>query len=145
MNPVRVQLRERPAPAANLPSILWAEDNVQDQMLISEAVRDAPVQVTFVPDGVQALEALRRSRPTLLVLDLRMPRLGGLDTLRQVRTDPTLRDLRTVVFSAGNQPDEVAACKALGALAVVQKPVDFAAFERAAQSVVAHARPVAVA
>lgn len=143
MSQVRVRLRARD-PAAP-PAVLWAEDNPHDQMLIEEAVRGADVRVDFVSDGIHALDALRRGRPALLVLDLRMPRLGGLDTLRHVRADPTLEGLRACVFSAGNQPDEVAACKALGALAVLQKPVDFEAFERAVRQILAHARPMAVA
>lgn len=142
----QVRIRMRPAPGAAPSLVLWAEDNQHDQMLIEEAVRgDERVQVAFVSDGVHALDALRRERPALLVLDLRMPRLGGLDTLRHVRGEPSLRDLRVCVFSAGNQPDEVAACRALGVLDVVQKPVDFDTFERSVHQILAHAGPMAVA
>lgn len=144
MTDVRIRLKETPR-TRGAPTVLWAEDNEHDELLIREAVRGLDARITFASDGLHALDAVRRERPALLVLDLRMPRLGGLEALRQVRADPALRDLRVCVFSAGNQPDEVAACRALGALAVVQKPVDFDAFERAVREVLQHARPVAVA
>jgi CheY-like chemotaxis protein len=141
----RVRLRPRDGTAV-VPTVLWAEDNLQDQRLIQEAVIGAdPVRLKFAADGVHALAAVRQQRPDLLVLDLRMPRMGGLDALRQVRLDPRLSDLRVCVFSAGNQPEEVHACRSFGALAVVQKPVDFDAFEKAVQQILLHARPLAVA
>ena len=118
------------APAAQRmarPSILWAEDSVEDQMLIRAALEDLPKAppVTFANDGVHLLAQLEQSRPSLVVLDLRMPRLGGLETLRRIRADPRHKDLRVCVFSAGNQPGEIAACRELGAIEVAAKPVDF--------------------
>jgi CheY-like chemotaxis protein len=118
--------------------ILWAEDNEGDRLLIRAALEDAPgVDVAFVDDGVQFLEALDSGRrPDLAVLDLRMPRIGGLEALQRVRRDPRHRDLPVAIFSAGNQPEETAACEALGVLAVGHKPVDFREFSAAVQRIV---------
>lgn len=113
--------------------ILWAEDNVHDQMLIRAALEDldAKADITFVNDGVHLLERLANAKPSLVVLDLKMPRLGGLETLRRIRSDGAWKELPVAIFSAGNQPHEIEACKALGAIDVVHKPVDFREFTRA--------------
>jgi CheY-like chemotaxis protein len=117
--------------------VLWAEDNLQDQILIRAALEDLPrpPEIIFRDDGLLLLEALRRTKPALVVLDLKMPRLGGLEALRRIRSDPTLAALPVSVFSAGDDPAETAACRTLGALDVVRKPVDFRAFTVAVQGI----------
>ena len=121
----------------NVRRILWAEDNEGDRMLIRAALEEASgVDVAFVDDGVQFLDALEGRRPDLAVLDLRMPRIGGLEALQRVRRDPRLKGLPVAIFSAGNQPEETAACEALGVLAVGHKPVDFREFSAAVQRIV---------
>ncbi|HUR61018.1 MAG TPA: response regulator [Candidatus Thermoplasmatota archaeon] len=120
--------------------ILWAEDNPQDRMLIQESVGDLAPDLTLIPDGVLLLEALHRGLPDLVVLDLKMPRLGGLEALRRIRSHPAWKDLPVTIFSSGNQPDEVAACQTLGVEEVVQKPVDFDLFSSAVQRIVRSAR-----
>jgi CheY-like chemotaxis protein len=117
--------------------ILWAEDNEGDRMLIRASLEDVRgVKVDFVEDGVRFLEALEDGRPDLAVLDLRMPRIGGLEALQRLREDPRHRGLPVAIFSAGNQPEETAACEALGVLAVGHKPVDFREFSAAVQRIV---------
>ena len=119
------------------PHILWAEDNARDRTLIQECLEElAHPGVTFVHDGVLLLEALEKERPDLVVLDLKMPRLGGLGALREIRAHPEWKTLAVVVFSSGERPDEIAACKALGVKDVVRKPVDFDLFGLAVQRVV---------
>ena len=109
-------------------SILWAEDSSDDQQLLQAALAESSVpsgQVAFVGDGVAVLEALRRRRPTLVVLDLKMPRMGGLETLRRIRADTLVQDQRCAVFSSSRRPEELEACHALGVVAFLQKPLDF--------------------
>lgn len=136
-----------PAPLSRIAGpVLWAEDNLQDQILIRaayEEVADAP-PLAFVNDGVYLLEELHKGRPRLVVLDLKMPRLGGLETLRRVRSESEWNDLPVCIFSAGNQPDETEACQALGALEVVQKPIDFELFTAAVQKIASRARQALV-
>ena len=124
-------------------AILWAEDSLEDQILIRAALDELPAAptVAFANDGVHLLAQLEqaRARPRLVVLDLRMPRLGGLETLRRIRADPRWSDLRVCVFSAGNQPSEIAECRALGALDVASKPVDFGRYTAAVHALTARA------
>lgn len=125
-------VKESPVPR---PRIAWAEDSVHDQILIKESLDGVMADVAFAGDGLHLLEAVHDRAPDLVVLDLRMPRLGGLETLRRLRAEPRTRELPVCVFSAGDQPDEVAACRALGALEVVQKPVDFDQYMKAVRRI----------
>ena len=122
-------------------NILWAEDDLQDQQLVRAALEDArpAPRITFVEDGVALLEAVGRRPPDLVVLDLKMPRMGGLETLRRLRGEPATRHVPVVIFSSGSLPDEVAQCRRLGVLDAVQKPIEFGAFVSAVQGIVGHA------
>jgi CheY-like chemotaxis protein len=119
--------------------VLWAEDNPKDQVLIQAALEDVPAapKVRFVSDGLLLLQALEGSLPDLVVLDLKMPRVGGLEALRRMRGTPRWSGLPVVIFSAGDNPEETQACYGLGARGVVQKPVSFQLFAEAVQRIVA--------
>lgn len=123
---------------ASSPLILWAEDNPSDQALIRFAVEDLKPLPTiqFANDGVDLLEALKGVRPALIVLDLKMPRMGGIETLQAIKHDPVLKDLRVVVFTSGDRPEEVAQCRTLGAEHVLQKPLGFPVFRMLVHGIV---------
>ena len=118
--------------------ILWAEDSLQDRQLIREALHDLArrPKVSFVADGMQLLERAAQERPDLVVLDLHMPGLDGLEALKRLRADPSTRHQPVVVFTGSDRPDEIGACRALGVRDCVQKPFDFASFVTAVQRVV---------
>src|SRR5687767_2047887 len=100
--------------------VLWAEDNAQDRAFIQESLAGpATPDVTLVPDGVVLLAALRKGTPDLVVLDLKMPRLGGMEALRQIRADADLAPLRVIIFTSGDSPREVAQCRALGVVDLI--------------------------
>lgn len=123
--------------------ILWADDNAQDRMLIAESIHllPNPPGVTLVADGVFLLEALQAELPDLVVMDLKMPRVGGLEALRRIRHHPDWNALPVIVFSSGNRPNEIEQCQALGVQEVVQKPVDFDLFKSRVQAIVRSLRP----
>lgn len=123
---------------ASSPIILWAEDNPADQALIRYAVEDLkPVPaIEFADDGVDLLEALKSVRPALVVLDLKMPRMGGIETLAAIKRDEALKHLRVVIFTSGDLPGEVAQCRALGAEHVLQKPIEFPVFRMLVHGIV---------
>lgn len=121
------------------PLILWAEDDRQDQQLILAAfdgVLPAP-RISFVEDGLGVLQDVGRRLPDLVVLDLKMPRMGGLEALRRLRAEPATRHVPIVVFSSGSLPDEIDQCRRLGVVDVVQKPIEFGAFVAAVQGILA--------
>jgi two-component system response regulator len=119
-------------------TILWAEDDRQDQQLIEAALEGSSpaARISFVEDGVAVLEAVGRDLPDLVVLDLKMPRMGGLEALRRLRAEPATRHVPVIVFSSGSLPNEIAQCRQLGVLDVVQKPIEFGLFVTAVQGIV---------
>lgn len=125
-----------------LTRILWAEDGLDDQYLIKHALGQLADKATvqFVEDGVQALEQLRGALPDLLVLDINMPVLDGLETLRRVRQDERTKALPVVVFSTGREEQAVAASRQLGALEYLQKPFHYADFTTAVGRILELAR-----
>lgn len=118
--------------------VFWAEDALDDQFLIRtavEALRPRP-EVQFFDDGDVLMEALRHERPRLVVLDIRMPRLDGIATLRQIRAIPGFHNLPVVMFSTAMIEEEVQACQELKARDFVQKPAHYAEFAEAVARVV---------
>jgi CheY-like chemotaxis protein len=101
------------APTSKLADILVVEDDDVQAEAVVRSLRKAGVQSTIVvaPEGWEALSVLRGThrshhirRPYLVLLDLNLPRLGGMDFLREVRADPLLND--TVVFVLTTSADE---------------------------------------
>jgi len=114
--------------------ILLAEDNPHEAGLTLRALAatHAPPEVVVVRDGSEALDCLyRRGRfqariernPALVVLDLQMPKVGGLEVLRQVKSDPQLRVIPIVMLTASRCPTDRIRCYQLGANAFVVKPM----------------------
>ena len=115
---------------------LLVDDDADDAELISECLRRASTtaEIDIVANGVEALDYLnRRGRysarvtrnPALILLDLKMPKLDGLQVLRHVKRDPVLKRLPVVVLTSSVHDRDVLAGYDLGANAYVVKPVDF--------------------
>ena len=124
--------------ARQAPLVLWAEDDPQDQELIRASLEELPrpPRIAFAADGVSFLEAIGRDPPNLVVLDLKMPRMGGLDALRWLRSEPSTRSVPVVVFSSGSLAQEIEQVRQLGVVDVVQKPIGFDAFAAAVRGIV---------
>jgi two-component system, response regulator len=112
--------------------ILLVEDDAADAELTLRALSRsgaAPV-VEHAPDAEYALDALRTSRlaPRLVLLDLKLPGMSGLDLLKALRASPATRLLPVVVFTSSAEPRDLVGSYGFGANAYAQKPVDFDAF-----------------
>ena len=126
-------------------TILLVEDNADDEELTLRAFRRRKVlnQVEVVRDGVEALDYLfatgthadrdPKAMPSVILLDLKLPKLGGLDVLRRVRADERTRRIPVVVLTSSNEEKDILSSYGLGANSFVRKPVDFAQFMEAAQ------------
>ena len=97
-------------------------------------------ELTVVHDGVAALEHLRRLAsgapsgpplPAVVLLDLKLPRMDGLETLQQLRADPRLRRLPVVILTSSKEEQDIVKSYDLGANSYVRKPVDFEQFSAA--------------
>ncbi len=123
----------------DLRPILLAEDNSHDVELTLAALRENRVanEVAVVRDGAEALDYLHRrnqyagrdgSDPVLMLLDLKMPKVDGLEVLRQVKADPALRPIPVVILTASREEQDLVRSYDLGVNAYVVKPVDFHEF-----------------
>ena len=119
-------------------TILLVEDNPDDVELTLRAFARAKIanEVVVATDGEQALEILFGSDPlpTLVLLDLKLPKVMGLDVLRRMRADERTRRLPVVVLTSSNEERDIISSYDLGANSFVRKPVDFAQFLEAARS-----------
>lgn len=123
----------------DLRPILLAEDSPLDAELTLRAFAESGLanRVVRVEDGVEALEYLRREgrhrqrepgNPAVAILDLKMPRLDGIETLRSIRADPLLNLLPVVIMTSSREDRDLLECYRTGANAYVVKPVRFAEF-----------------
>ena len=119
--------------------ILLVDDSDADAELVLRALRKGGVvnKVMRLRDGVEALEFAFRegafdqrqgAHPRLILLDLKMPRLGGIDVLRRLKADETTRMIPIVVLTSSAEEQDVAESYRLGANSYLVKPVEFTAF-----------------
>lgn len=122
--------------------VLWAEDAESDQLLIRSALEGTTggSRVHFVQDGAEVLDAARRMRPRLIVLDVNMPNMGGIEALRRLRQQRDLDDVPVVMFSTSGDAEEIQRSKQLGAVDYVQKPMQLDAFTEAVQTILSRAK-----
>ena len=118
-----------------LRTILLAEDSPHDAEMAVDALRDAHLAnpIVHVEDGVEALDyLLRRGKwasrpdedPAVLLLDIKMPRMDGLEVLTELRKEDRFRSLPIVVLSSSREESDLARSWDLGVNAYVVKPVD---------------------
>ncbi|TMH27404.1 MAG: response regulator [Betaproteobacteria bacterium] len=120
--------------------ILLAEDNSEDAEMTMRALRrhNLANQVRWVKDGAEALDYLfcrgqyvgrDPSRPPKLVLlDIKMPKIDGIEVLRQLKADPTTRSIPVVVMTSSNEERDVLESYRLGVNSYIVKPVQFNQF-----------------
>jgi two-component system response regulator len=124
-------------------TILLVEDNPDDEALTLRALRKNNIKndVVVARDGAQALDILfgtgeRQGRPLtpqLILLDLKLPKVDGLEVLGRIRGDARTRLLPVVILTSSNEERDVAEGYRLGANSYVRKPVDFDQFLEAAR------------
>ena len=126
--------------------ILLIEDNASDEKLTVLAFKKCGVanHVVVVRDGAAALDyifgagehAARDARvlPTIVLLDLKLPKIDGLEVLRRIRADERTKLLPVVVLTSSKEEEDVLNSYALGANAYVRKPVEFLEFVEAAKT-----------
>lgn len=122
--------------------ILLAEDDEGHAYLVRQNLVDAGLAnpIVHVKDGQAALDYIRcagphrdrvPSGPLLLLLDINMPRVDGVEVLRQLKADPRTHDLPVIVLTTTDDPREVKRCYELGCSSYVTKPVDYDRFVEA--------------
>ncbi|WNO60295.1 response regulator [Rheinheimera sp. MMS21-TC3] len=119
-------------------TILMADDDEDDRLLTQDALTESRVlnNLYCVEDGVDLLEYLKREgkyatgvpcpRPSLILLDLNMPRMDGREALKNIKQDPELRTIPVVILTTSKQEQDMVRGYNLGAASYITKPVDFA-------------------
>ena len=123
--------------------ILLVEDNADDVELTLRAFRSNPLgnKIIVARDGLEALDYLRGTgayagrdpadQPQVVLLDLNLPAIDGLEVLRRIRADDRFRRLPIVILTSSNEDSDKLAGYGLGANSYVRKPVDFRQFSEA--------------
>lgn len=125
-----------------LRSILLVEDNPKDVELTLEALHQYNLanRITVVSDGVEAMEYLRcegkytqrkPENPGVMLLDIKMPRMDGLEVLQAIRNDPKLKTTPVVMLTSSREEPDLKKSYELGVNAYVVKPVSFTEFVEA--------------
>jgi len=123
--------------------ILLVEDNDDDVELTLRAFRksDLVSTVTVVRDGVEALDYLLATgeyasrnpevMPDLVLLDIKLPRVDGVQVLKRLRSHPRTKLIPIVILTSSAEPKDLLTCYTLGANSYVRKPIDFQQFTHA--------------
>jgi len=127
----------------NSPTILLVEDNPKDEMLTLRSLKKSNVanEIIVVRDGAEVLDYLFATgdyagrdvndRPAVVLLDLNLPKIDGLEVLRRLRADERYRLLPVVILTSSDEEQDILTGYELGANSYVRKPVAFDEFSRA--------------
>ena len=127
--------------------ILLVEDNPDDEALTMRALRKNNIQneVIVARDGVEALDFFAgkgnfkgrdlSETPALVLLDLKLPKIDGLEVLQQLRSNPAIRRMPVVILSSSREEEDLDRSYMLGASSYIMKPVDFLKFTDIIQTI----------
>ncbi len=102
--------------------ILIADDEASLRFLIHETIADPALQILEAKDGPEALRIARSQHPKMILLDVAMPGLSGVEVCQQLKADPATRDIQIVMLTAHSQTKDRAQALAAGADHFITKP-----------------------
>ncbi len=117
--------------------ILIADDDAEDRMLIRDALVEIRLKnnLHFVEDGEQLLDLLKNTgkysdqemypRPGIILLDLNMPRKDGREALKEIKADPSLRNIPIIILTTSKAEEDILRTYDLGVSSFITKPVSF--------------------
>lgn len=105
--------------------ILIAEDNVDNRELLERRLLRQGWQVVVATDGVEAVEQCKSTLPDMVLMDVAMPRMTGLEATQALRADPATATIPIIAVTAHAMDENKAACLAAGCDDFVTKPIDF--------------------
>jgi two-component system, response regulator len=127
--------------------ILLVEDNSDDELLTLRSLRKSNIanEIAVARDGAEALDYLcgrgahtgrdTRELPAVVLLDLNLPKIDGLEVLRRIRADECLRLIPVIILTSSNEDQDMIEGYGLGANSYVRKPVEFEGFSEAIRQI----------
>ena len=127
--------------------ILYAEDSMDDAILTIRALKKNGLasKMHHVKDGAEALDFIYckgkycerdiNEHPKLIILDLKMPKVGGMEVLEKIKKDPNLQSIPTIILTSSKEDPDIKKCYALGANSYIVKPVEIDDFFRAIKEI----------
>ena len=124
--------------------VLSVEDNIADAKMIAEMFKRSKVRanVNFVTDGSEALEYLHKKGkfagavlPSLILLDLNLPKMGGREVLEEVKKSPELRHIPVLIFTTSNSKKDIRQCYELQASCYFTKPDNLLRFNQTMKAI----------
>lgn len=125
--------------------IILVEDNTDDAALVIRALKKNNMtnNLIHLQDGVEALDfifgtgayegkgGIKDMAPKIILLDLKMPRIGGIEVLEKLKADPATKMIPVVILTSSAEDPDIKTCYALGANSYIVKPVEFDNFSKA--------------
>lgn len=131
--------------------VLLVEDNPDDEALAIRALKrcGSSIEIEIARDGAEALRYLGidgdrydgRPLPDLTLLDIKLPKINGLDVLRAIRASELTANLHVVMLTSSDEPSDVSAASTLNSSKYVRKPIDYCEYMNALQEVVSEFIP----
>jgi CheY-like chemotaxis protein len=121
--------------------ILYADDDCDDHFFLRESISctGLPADIVYLTDGDQVIHYLENNRdalPSLIVLDLNMPRLNGKQTLERLKTDNRFSDIPVIILSTSNNRTDKEFCTSRGAASYLVKPGHFEGYQEVVRNFV---------
>jgi two-component system response regulator len=120
----------------NAVEILFVEDSIDDAMLTIRALKKSGFanKLHHVKDGAEALDFMycrgvyalrnRKENPKIILLDLKMPKISGIEVLEIIKADPNLKSIPIIILTSSKEDLDIQKCYALGANSYIVKPVE---------------------
>ncbi len=116
--------KQRPANSDRLPVILVVDDNAQNLELIQAYLEDVECKVVAARDGIEALDAVAKAKPDLVLLDVMMPKMSGFEVCHRLKNDPATSDIPVIMVTALNEFRDIERGIDSGTDDFVSKPVN---------------------
>jgi CheY-like chemotaxis protein len=125
-------------------SILLVEDNEDDRFLTTRIIRKLPFELNLevakngddVLKLIQENEAGKQELPSLILLDLQLPKIGGIKLLTRIRERYNEHELPVIILSSSDNPGDIALCRELGIKGYLSKPLEIAALQKYLKTII---------
>jgi len=126
--------------------ILYADDDSDDRFFMNECILSNGVNanMVYVSNGREAISYIEHTPgplPSLVILDLNMPKMNGKETLRYLKKHPRYQSIPVIILSTSENKEEMEACRAQGALSYFVKPAKMAGYNAIVQACLPYIRP----